>query len=133
MQTKNDERTDDERMLKMITKRLKVSLLTGAILGVFCIIGAYVRFGPNNEATLLFSLWYNRLLMGLLIGLPWSKATLPKVIVRGAILGFVVSFAYYSATGFNDVVSFLAGVVYGMIIEAVAFKFGNAGTKRAKK
>lgn len=117
----------------MFTKRLKVSLLMGAVLGVFCIIGATVRFGSENEIYLLFSLWYNRLLMGLLIGLPWSKLSLPKVIVRGAILGFAVSFAYYSCTGFTDVVSFLAGIVYGMIIEVVAFKFGNAGTKATKK
>lgn len=117
----------------MLTKRLKVSILTGAVLGVFCIIGAHIRFDPPKAASLLFSLWYNRLLMGLLIGLPWSKAALPKAIVRGAILGFVVSIAYYSATGFDDIVSFLAGVVYGMIIEAVAFKFGNGENKRKKQ
>lgn len=116
----------------MITKRLKVSVITGAILGVFCIIGAYFRFDPPKEASLLFSLWYNRLLMGLLIGLPWSKLNFPKVIIRGAFLGFVVSFAYYSTTGFDDPVSFIAGVVYGMIIEAVAFKFGNGELKRTK-
>ncbi len=116
----------------MLTKRLKISLLMGAVLGVFCIIGAYARFGSENEVFLLFSLWYNRLLMGLLIGLPWGKIGLPKAIIRGAILGFVVSFAYYSATGFTDVVSFLAGVIYGMIIEAVAYKFGG-GTETIKQ
>jgi putative flippase GtrA len=46
------------------------------------------------------------------------------VIARGAILGLIVSFAFYSSTGFNDVVSFLAGIIYGIIIEFVAFKFG---------
>ena len=34
-----------------------------------------------------------------------------------ALLGLIVSFAFYSASGFTDVVSFLAGVVYGVIIE----------------
>jgi hypothetical protein len=121
--------TEEERMLKMLTKRLKLSMLTGAVLGVFCIIGAYVRFGSENEVALLFSLWYNRLLMGLLIGLPWSKTGLIKAITRGAILGFAVSFAYYSSTGFSDHVSFVAGIIYGMIIEAVAYKFGGRGTK----
>ncbi|NLX94226.1 MAG: hypothetical protein GXZ02_10355 [Clostridiales bacterium] len=117
----------------MFTKRLSVSLLMGAILGVFCIMGAYVRFGPESEIFLLFALWYNRLLMGLLIGLPLGKIGLPKAIVRGAILGSLVSFAYYSATGFTDHMSFVAGIVYGMIIEAVAFKLSGDEKKKTEQ
>jgi len=30
----------------------------------------------------------------------------------------LVSFAYYSSTGFQDHISFIAGVVYGFILEA---------------
>jgi len=106
----------------MITKRMKVSLITGAILGAFCIIGALVRSGFQIENYLLFSLWYNRMLMGLVIGLPWTNIGMPKLLGRGAILGLIVSFAFYSSTGFADIVSFLAGIVYGMIIEYVAFR-----------
>jgi len=109
----------------MGTKRLKISLLTGAILGVVCIIGASVRSGFQSEAYWLFALWYNRLLMGLVIGLPWQNSGLKKAVVRGAFLGLFVSFAFYSATGFSDVVSFLAGILYGIIIEYFAFRFGN--------
>lgn len=116
-------------MNNMLTKRMKVSLVTGAILGVVCIIGASVRSGFESEAYWLFALWYNRVLMGLVIGLPWGDIGLTKAIVRGAVLGFVVSFAFYSATGFGDIVSFLAGVIYGMIIEYVAYRFGRAGRK----
>ncbi len=116
----------------MLTKRLIVSVLTGIVLGVLCIIGASVRSGFQSEFSFLFSLWYNRLLMGLLIGLPWSRISLPKSILRGAVLGLAVSFAFYSSTGFGDVVSFLAGVVYGMIIEGVAYKFVNDGKKKIK-
>ena len=71
--------------------------------------------------------------MGLLIGLPWSKISLPKSILRGAILGLAVSFAFYSSTGFGDIVSFLAGIVYGMIIEGIAFKFGTDEKKKTKQ
>jgi len=35
----------------------------------------------------------------------------------------VVSFAFYSAAGFGDVVSFLAGIVYGSIIELVSRRY----------
>ncbi len=106
-------------------KRMKVSLISGAVLGVFCIIGALVRSGFQMEVYLLFALWYNRLLMGLLIGLRWKKIGMPSLFIRGAILGLIISFAYYSATGFIDIVSFLAGIVYGMIIEYLAFRFGR--------
>lgn len=113
----------------MITKRLVVSILMGVILGVFCIIGASVRSEYQRDALWLFSLWYNRLLMGLLIGLPWSNNSLLKAIGRGAILGLFVSFAFYSATGFDDPVSFLAGMVYGIIIEGIAFVFDKPEKK----
>lgn len=106
----------------MMTKRMNVSLVSGAILGIFCIIGALVRSGFQMEYYLLFSLWYNRLLMGLVIGMTWPKIGMPKRLVRGAVLGLMVSFAYYSATGFSDVISFLAGIVYGVIMEYIAFK-----------
>lgn len=113
-------------MVKMMTKRMNASLLAGAVLGVFCIIGALVRSGFQIEYYLLFSLWYNRLLMGLVIGLPWPRIGMPKLLVRGAVLGLIVSFAFYSATGFTDVVSFLAGLVYGVIIEYLAYRSERA-------
>ena len=106
-----------------------VCLASGAILGVICIVGALVRSGFKSDAYFLFSLWYNRLLMGLVIGAAWGNLNLPKIIGRGALLGLIVSFAFYSSTGFEDIVSFLAGIIYGIIIEYVAFKFGAARSK----
>lgn len=113
----------------MATNRMKISLVTGAVLGVVCIIGALVRSGFESETYWLFALWYNRLLMGLVIGFSWRNTELKKAIIRGAFLGLVVSFAFYSATGFKDIVSFLAGIIYGMIIEYFAFRFGRETKK----
>ncbi|MGB6607705.1 MAG: hypothetical protein WBF28_07855, partial [Atribacterota bacterium] len=92
----------------MFTKRMKICIASGAILGVFCIVGAFVRSGFQSEAYFLFALWYNRLIMGLVIGLAGGNLGWPKVIGRGALFGLIISFAFYSSTGFNDVVSFLA-------------------------
>ncbi|MBN1298505.1 MAG: hypothetical protein JW997_02345 [Actinobacteria bacterium] len=114
----------------MIKKRLIVSIVSGAVLGIVCIIGASIRSGFQSDAIFLFSLWYNRLLMGLLIGLAWKMINLPRLLLRGAILGLIVSFAFYSSTGFNDVVSFIAGIVYGIIIEFIAFKFEMRASKK---
>ena len=99
-------------------KRLLNAIIVGAILGVFCIIGAYARSGNTASIGELFSLWYNRIIIGIAIGAPWGKTTRLKALIRGALLGLLVSFAFYSSTGFQDHVSFIAGIVYGLIIEA---------------
>ena len=104
------------------SKRMKVSLLAGAALGVVCIIGALIRSGGSSGAGFLFALWFNRLLMGMVIGLMEDIKETPRMILRGAVTGLLVSFAFYSADGFGDAVSFLAGIVYGVIIEMVARK-----------
>lgn len=104
----------------MLTRRMLTCLITGALLGVVCIIGAQVRSGFTSEAVYLFAFWFNRLLMGLVIGLAPEILQLNKLIIRGAVLGAIVSFAFYSATGFGDVIGFVAGIVYGVIIEYAA-------------
>jgi hypothetical protein len=102
-------------------KRLLLGLLLGAILGVVCIIGAQLRMPGELSAVYLFSFWYNRLLIGLVIGLFSKPKTLVIGIARGVVLGAVVSFAFFGATEFLDLMGFLAGIVYGIIIEAVLF------------
>ncbi len=109
----------------MFTKRMLVCIITGALLGVICIIGAQLRSGFENDAVYLFSFWFNRLLMGLVIGLAWTKLDTLQAIGRGAILGLLVSFAFYSSTGFEDIIGFIAGIVYGVIIEYAALRLGN--------
>ena len=105
-----------------MSKRLMFGLITGAILGVFCIIGAQVRSDFTQSISYLFSFWYNRVLMGLVIGLFSSNYKLKVLLIRGAIVGGLVSLAFYSATGFSDLIGFLAGIFYGVIIEFVLYK-----------
>ena len=107
------------------TKRMRVSLLCGAILGVVCIIGAMMRSGGTAGIAFLFALWFNRLLMGMVIGAIKENAGTVGSILRGALIGLVVSFAFFSAAGYGDWVSFLAGIVYGVIIELFAHRFGR--------
>ena len=40
-----------------------------------------------------------------------------QAILRGAALGLAVSFAFYATSGFEDPISFVAGIVYGALIE----------------
>jgi hypothetical protein len=105
-----------------MNKRLLYGLVLGAILGIFCIIGASLRMPGTLSNVYLFSFWFNRLLMGLVIGLFSRPKTLIIAAIRGILLGAFVSFAFYSATEFLDLMGFLAGLAYGIIIEIILFK-----------
>ena len=105
-----------------MNKRFLVSIIAGAILGVVCVVGAQIRSSFDYSTAYLFSFWFNRLLMGIVIGLLVVEPNIKKALLRGAIIGIVISFAFYSSTGFNDHIGFLVGAVYGVIIEFVAIK-----------
>ena len=98
---------------------MKTSILIGSLLGIVCILGSGYRSGFAGNWILLWALWYNRFLMGIVIGLVTNNKR-HVAIIRGAILGLLVSFAYYFTTGFADPVSFLAGGIYGIIIDYIA-------------
>ena len=101
-----------------MTRRMKEALIGGALLGIVCVVGAYIRSGSTASPIFVFSLWYNRVIIGLAVGAPWKATNRSKALLRGAILGLMVSFAFYSATDFQDPISFVAGIVYGALIEA---------------
>ena len=100
-----------------MNKRMIKGLVGGAILGLFCVVGAYIRSDYTASLNFLFSLWYNRVIIGLVVGAPWVKTTRIRALIRGAILGLLVSFSFYSITGFQEHVSFAAGILYGLILE----------------
>jgi hypothetical protein len=109
-------------------RRLVVSLVSGAILGVICVIGGSVRAGglAGNERYLA-AMWYNRVIIGLVVGLAAELSFVPGAAnryLRGALLGLVVSLAFFLSTGFQDLVAFGAGIVYGVIIEYSAHRWG---------
>ncbi len=44
--------------------RMKVALIGGALLGIVCVIGAYIRSDFTASSVFVFSLWYNRVILG---------------------------------------------------------------------
>lgn len=94
------------------------SLIGGALLGIVCVIGASIRSGFTADPIFVFALWFNRVIIGLVIGAPWTNSNKTNALIRGGVLGLLVSFAFYSATSFVDPVSFGAGIAYGVILEA---------------
>jgi flagellar biosynthesis protein FliR len=112
--------------------RVLVGIISGAVLGVICILGANLRSSEPLGTVYLLSFWYNRVLIGLVVGLI-SKNTLKLRIFHGAVFGTMVSFGFYSATDFQDVVGFIAGIVYGVLIALAIFYFDNLKAKKAKE
>ena len=101
-----------------MSKRMIEALIGGALLGIVCVVGASIRSGFTADPIFVFALWFNRVIIGLVIGAPWSNSNKTNALIRGGILGLLVSFAFYSSTGFKDPISFFAGILYGMILEA---------------
>lgn len=99
-----------------MNKRIIYGLGLGGLLGIFCIIGAQARSIEVLSNSYLFGFWFNRFLMGFVIGLLPSFN--PKFLyVRGILIGLFVSFAFYASTEFFDLLGFLVGGLYGIIIE----------------
>ena len=116
----------------MVNKRMITTLATGAILGVFCVIGANLRYGGELSNMYIFGFWFNRLLMGFVFGLLASPKSWRIRILRGISLGLLVSFAFYSSTEFLDLTGFAVGSIYGVIIESMVYLVENKYKYKAK-
>jgi hypothetical protein len=111
-------------------RRLSISVIVGALLGILCIIGVGARIpgGYLPNIVFLIGMWYNRVIMGLLIGLAGdiqiinseSNSKLANAFLRGLIFGILVSSAIFLSTEFRDLLSFFAGIAYGIIIDIIA-------------
>ncbi|WP_070364467.1 hypothetical protein [Halodesulfurarchaeum formicicum] len=113
----------------MNQRRLAIGVLTGAFLGLFCIVGVGTRIGFAGNELFLFAMWYNRVVMGLVIGLAGGLVLVESrynVLLRGLLLGLVVTAAIAFTSEFRDWPSFFAGLVYGPIIDWVATRYGDS-------
>ncbi len=113
-------------------RRLSIATLFGALLGILCIVGVGGRVGFSGNWLYLFSMWYNRLVMGVLIGLAGGFVIIKderykwiNVSIRGLIFGLFITSAHFLSTEFRDIPSFFAGLAYGLIIDLGATFFGE--------
>ena len=109
-------------------RRIAIAIFTGAVLGVLCIIGVGTRLGYYGNEAYLLGMWYNRVIMGLIIGLSEGiilikKRGKPNSILRGAIIGLIVTTAILLSTSFRDIPSFFFFFLYGVIIDWVATSY----------
>ncbi len=112
----------------MNKKRIIISILLGAFLGVLCIMGVGSRVGYSGNEVFLFAMWYNRLVMGIMIGLISDFKLLKNFwneVLRGAFVGAIISSAIYFSTEFRDLPALFAGILYGIIIDTVATRMSR--------
>lgn len=109
-------------------KRLIIALISGALLGVICVVGVSLRLGFDGNELFILATWYNRFIIGLVIGLA-GEITLIKgkfnSIIRGLLLGLIISLALFLSTGLRDTLGFVAGLAYGIIIDYIASKYSK--------
>ncbi|MCG3221346.1 MAG: hypothetical protein H7641_08195 [Candidatus Heimdallarchaeota archaeon] len=117
-------------MIRMVSyKRLGISTVTGAILGVFCILGAVQRIPGNFSENLayLLGIWAMRVILGIVIGLAGDIAIFKgekwqnwvNAVIRGILFGSIFSVAILLIDPFRDYATFAAGIAYGPIIDLI--------------
>ncbi|TFH29726.1 MAG: hypothetical protein E4G98_03335 [Promethearchaeota archaeon] len=112
-------------------KKLRIGIATGfgMLMGVLCVLGQSQRMPANplpNATIYLLGAWYNRVLMGILIGCAddWQfvkKKSRPilNAIIRGALLGTLVSISFGLLQQSLEIIYFLAGIVWGILIDTL--------------
>ncbi len=115
--------------MKKIYIRTLISAGLGAILGVFCIIGVSQRIPVvilTSSSIYLLGAWYNRLIMGIMIGLAGEfhflneKYHILESIIRGTIIGAIISVSFSFLSQLPTWTYFFAGIAYGLVIDLVS-------------
>ena len=111
-------------------RRIGIAVIVGALLGVLCIIGVGSRIPGNcRNVIYLVAVWYNRVIMGLMVGLAGGitliksdkKKNYVNAIARGLLIGIIISSATLLLSDtIIDLLGWFAGVIYGPIIDVVA-------------
>ena len=115
--------------MKKIYLRTLISVGLGAILGIFCILGVSQRIPAEiltTTALYLLAAWYNRLIMGIIIGFAGEfhflgeKYRIVESIIRGISIGAIVSVSFSFLIQPPTWTYFFAGIVYGLVIDLVS-------------
>lgn len=115
-----------KKVFKM--KRMIIAILVASFFGFFCAYGTSMVEIPGFEMTAeyLATIFYSRLMIGLIIGVAEDFKITGKEpvnsLVRGGVLGGLMSgtISFYGGA----VIFIAAGVIYGAITDFVATKWG---------
>ena len=112
----------------MNAKRIAIATVIGLLTGLFCAYGTATMKDPNFVITtgLLASIVYNRVLIGLVIGIGDTIKLHP--VLRGTLIGAVITMAMsiipiIDGDAMGGLILIAFGIVYGIIADVVATKF----------
>ncbi len=103
----------------MNKKRILISTLLGSLLGIFCIIGMTTRLNLEFTNPLIIGTWFNRVVLGITLGLLPNCKSLSKAAIKGILAGTIIGFEAYLYTG--DLTGYIASLVYGLITSIVLY------------
>jgi hypothetical protein len=113
-------------------KRMMTALILGATFGLFCAWATSTAPIPAEWLTIefLIYIWYNRLILGFIIGyaenMKFIESKYGNAAIRGAILGTTISIILVIIPGLPAISYLWAGTIYGIIIDIVATKFSKS-------
>ncbi len=121
-------------------KRLIISTVTGALLGIICIIGVGLRIegGYLENIVYLLGIWMSRLVLGVTIGFVGEFTIIPGIgwkkwmntSIRGIFFGLLFSTTVLLLDPHFSYTTFAAGIAYGLITDLVAtFLTSDKATK----
>lgn len=125
-------------------KRLIISTVSGALLGVLCIIGIGSRIFDGaylENIVYLLGIWMSRLVLGVTIGFVQDFIIIPgmgwkkwiNTGIRGIFFGLLFSTTVLLMDPHFNFMTFGAGIVYGLITDLVATFFTKEKTKKEVK
>lgn len=106
-------------------RRIAISTALGAIFGAICLYGTMTSLPGQLSTPILATIFYNRVLLGLVIGMAGSVPLHPML--RGAALGLAVSLEIALPSGFQGGALLLgAGAIYGIVTDLLATRLQGA-------
>jgi hypothetical protein len=113
-------------------KRIILGPIFGIVAGIVCVLGNLptIPIGSSQGGFLVVAFW-NRVLLGLTIGLTGSLKLLPEkselinALIRGAIIGMLYSFHLAFFSGAFSINYFLAGTGFGLGIDIIITKLST--------
>jgi hypothetical protein len=113
------------------SKRMQLAVIISGIFGLFCVFGSTTLNLIMISASLpmLAHIFFNRILIGLMIGLgeglDLADSQMENSLLRGALIGAIVSIGPALILGQGALLFMIAGAIYGAITDYAATKYGK--------
>jgi len=105
-----------------------MSTILGVVAGLLC-IGGSVFLNPGISAMYLFHIMYLRIVLGFFIGIldniKLIEHKIGNPIIRGAIIGAILSIPLLMVPVPTNLNYLIAGIVFGILIDFIASKVIN--------